>query len=1583
MKRFSSLIFASLFIVLAAKAQQVTTSSSAIKAGTWAVHVPYNISDTGTEFIFEIGRGGWGWDFFSYQVRNYHKSISKPAYGLARIGFVGRWSSSNSSLSSDQTAALDTELSYAQIAGVTKVFLLCGIGNDGDQVGNAGGRPSWSDTQRNNYVADCVRAANYVISKGYTIYAVAPYNEPDFEQTYTGNASNYNAVAALMQQQSVFAGKVYGPSTLNSTQAGTWYNTVKNNINFANTHQLSGTNFSDWTSFLTTAHNDGKTPIADEMHNVMEAMVCANYGGSAGTWWGFNGVTRGEYAVALANGKQLAYKERPSEWMTASVMKYNADGKVKAFLGSSERQGVATAFTFRSRDRLAYYDGEGPVYDYTQDMPGGASGSYQNGQTNAERLVNIDYGESVPIEPINGRYKIVNKASGKVLSLTNGNATTRDNVYQWADGGLNNQTWDVAPCPTSHSDFSYVYIRNANTSTMNLYLDAQAWNMNPGANVSAWSDNDTADPNDWQYWHLTHLADGYYTLQNLLTGMYLEVAGASTANGANVQEWEYNGNDCQLWKFIPADHAVDQTAPSVPTGLAATPQSGSIKLTWTANTDADIYRYNTSAGIWECIGRKVQGTAFIDNTCRKNQQLRYRIRALDKSYNLSNPSDEVTTQVATGNAMVAHWNGNNLNDDTKNKCAAVTNGATHTTDNTHAAIVFDGTDDYLELPYYVGDYQNLTFAAWVKGGSTTSWQRIFDFGNGEDSYLFLTPTNGSAMRFEIKANGTTQGLNASTTLGTNTWKHIAVTIGSSAVKIYVNGSLNTTATNITLRPTDVAPTICYLGRSMFDADPAFKGSMSDVRLYNYELSASEVAALAAITNNTSTGYDITDERLPAIADNVNNWDTHTGTWATYNGSATNMTAPFCRTTGEGSSELSKTLKYLPNGTYKMTANAYASYNPGWFGSARSTQQLFMNTQTLTITSANNTTGTLRELTGAVENNNTLQFGYRTTSSSSATNLAIDNVKIVYQGTAAEFAEGLEDITYNIIGDAQSLLNMPMNKDVKAALQTAITNVTSTLDTYTNAVIGGTATQAIANAWISALKNFSGTVVTNAQNSAIAYASLKAAIDAAKDKATAHPQAASSALGTFNSEIGDVEADYNAGNYTDAQIPDAVIETKRIANGYVMADAVENARETNAIDVTALVVENQTFTNDSYAHWTASPSPGMSYSSAEFFNCTFNMYQVLYGMPAGTYRFETRGFYRYGGQDTNYSAYNNGTLQRNAKIYIIDATGGQGTVTADVEAISDDPSSVHEWGNWSSQTYNGNPVPDNMQAGSEAIDVRGRYVPANGRNTVTLSYSEGGDLTVGVRKDVAVANDWAFFGDFSLYYLGNYVILDEMSGTIPTADRNMVNIDLTRTIPDGDQWNTLCLPFAMTAEQISNVFGSDAVVKELTSVNTSGDNTTLYFTQVNSIAANTPYIMRYATAGSNYIVKSVNYIPSDNPGVTISGLRFQGNYVYPTVLDNAGGQDYYIVNNQFKSSPGGTKMKGFRAFFKAVDASVKSLAWNPDEEGATGIEGATWSVDSEANAVYDLTGRRVAPSNVVPGVYIRNGKKVLITKDKWK
>ena len=320
-------------------------------------------------------------------------------------------------------------------------------------------------------------------------------------------------------------------------------------------------------------------------------------------------------------------------------------------------------------------------------MPGDPKGAYQKGQTNAERLIQIHTGEDVPVEPINGQYKIVNKATGKVLSL-NGGKAVRGNVYQWADGGQANQTWDIYPVDkTTVADYSYVVIRNANTTGVPLYLDAQAWSMDNGANVTVYSDGDdlSTPPNVWQRWYLRYVSDGYYQIINHFSGLFVGVTAGNTSNGGNVVEYTSGTGDNMLWKFIPADSKVDTTLPEAPTGLAATPREGSVQLAWSANDETDIhgymvYRFNDGANIWECIGRKVRGTTFIDNTCRKGQPLRYRIRTLDNAYNLSEASTEVTAQTTNNPVRIGQWTGLSNRDTDINKLHAVLNGTTLTTD---------------------------------------------------------------------------------------------------------------------------------------------------------------------------------------------------------------------------------------------------------------------------------------------------------------------------------------------------------------------------------------------------------------------------------------------------------------------------------------------------------------------------------------------------------------------------------------------------------------------------------------------------------------------------------------------------------------------------------------------------------------------------------------------------------------------------------------------------------------------------------------------------------------------------------------
>ena len=87
------------------------------------------------------------------------------------------------------------------------------------------------------------------------------------------------------------------------------------------------------------------------------------------------------------------------------------------------------------------------------------------------------------------------------------------------------------------------------------------------------------------------------------------------------------------------------------------------------------------------------------------------------------------------------------------------------------------------------------------------------------------------------------------------------------------------------------------------------------------------------------------------------------------------------------------------------------------------------------------------------------------------------------------------------------------------------------------------------------------------------------------------------------------------------------------------------------------------------------------------------------------------------------------------------------------------------------------------------------------------------------------------------------ILDETSTTAPEAATG-VDVRVKRTIK-ANEWSTLCLPFAMTAAQVTAAFGDAVELGDFTGCDV--DDTTndiqVHFSNVTAIEANHPYIIR--------------------------------------------------------------------------------------------------------------------------------------------
>ncbi len=168
-----------------------------------------------------------------------------------------------------------------------------------------------------------------------------------------------------------------------------------------------------------------------------------------------------------------------------------------------------------------------------------------------------------------------------------------------------------------------------------------------------------------------------------------------------------------------------------------------------------------------------------------------------------------------------------------------------TTGQSGQAINLDGANDHVQVSPRLASGADFTFAAWVYWNGGSNWQRIFDFGDGTDRYLFLSPSNGGQMRFAIKNGGSEQQLSAST-LPTNTWTHVAVTLSGNTGTLYVNGVAVATNTGITINPSDLGAKYNYLGKSQFPNDPLFSGRLDDVRIQASAMSASQIATLAGV-----------------------------------------------------------------------------------------------------------------------------------------------------------------------------------------------------------------------------------------------------------------------------------------------------------------------------------------------------------------------------------------------------------------------------------------------------------------------------------------------------------------------------------------------------------------------------------------------------------------------------------------------------------------------------------------------------------------------------------------------------------------
>lgn len=225
--------------------------------------------------------------------------------------------------------------------------------------------------------------------------------------------------------------------------------------------------------------------------------------------------------------------------------------------------------------------------------------------------------------------------------------------------------------------------------------------------------------------------------------------------------------------------------------------------------------------------------------------------------------------------------------------------------------------------------------------------------------------------------------------------------------------------------------------------------------------------------------------------------------------------------------------------------------------------------------------------------------------------------------------------------------------------------------------------------------------------------------------------------------------------------------------------------------------------------------------------------------------------------------------------------------------------------------------------------------------------------------------------------------EEKDNAIETEGK--ANVTLRRTLYD-DGWNTLCLPFSLSEAQAKLAFGDGVELRELEKV----ESTTLIFRPVTSLTAGIPCLIRPSRVAEDntYTFSDVQttVVTADSRAKDAVGgaISFTGIYSPVDVTGWADSHKYVAflgAGNKFFRALSGKPMKAFRAFFIVPETTSVAAVKAVIDGTTTAIGELNVDGDKTGGRVYNLNGQCVGTSldGLQPGIYIRHGRKVIITK----
>jgi len=463
----------------------------------------------------------------------------------------------------------------------------------------------------------------------------------------------------------------------------------------------------------------------------------------------------------------------------------------------------------------------------------------------------------------------------------------------------------------------------------------------------------------------------------------------------------------------------------------------------------------------------------------------------------------------------------------------------------------------------------------------------------------------------------------------------------------------------------------------------------------------------------------------------------------------------------------------------------------------------------------------------------------------------------------------------------------------------------------------------------------------------------------------------SGLGTVTG--GSVAATVGNASATTAKVNDMVTLTATPESGYMLSSISVTDAYSNAV---AVAWDGPFFNTATFT------MPGSAVTVTPTFTNTWTAAGGLYvnmpvtgtkqaTIPTGVTSFKV---YDDGGASGSYSNSCDGTLVLTApEGYVLQLSGN---ITTEKES---DKLTVYDGSNDSATK-----LLDAVSSSSRGTETAITTVTSSGQS-MTLYFSSDGslkfaglDLTVEVFKPLELAN-----------YADNTTAINNNKGV-------MSKVTLSgRTLLKNGDWNTLCLPFSLTEEQIAASPLAGATIMELLSTSNlnSEGKLTLNFQDATAITAGKPYMVKWTPTTDNLTNPVFNNVTIDNTvnDVSFIGGSFKGTYA-PLEITDANRNEVLLLATGNKlgyaktdrTVANGKALGTCRAYFEIPTTTgapaINSYELNFGEGTATSIS-EELRVKSEefatATGWYTLDGRRLQGKPTEKGVYIQNGKKTII------